>query len=90
MLARANSGDGIDTPYSSIYADETVGWNAVAKNLTVIDVDGGHSSMLQETFVDSLAKALMPYVRHKPAQANAPAIEPVVAAIKVDRLPALN
>jgi len=75
VLARANSGEGIDTPYSSIYADETLGWDAVAKNLTVIDVDGGHSSMLQETFVDSLATALMPYVRQKPAQANARVIE---------------
>ena len=75
VLVRANSGEGIDTPYSSIYADETLGWDAVAKNLTVIDVDGGHSSMLQETFVDLLATALMPYVRQKPAQANARVIE---------------
>ena len=51
VLARAHSGEGLDTPYSSIYADETLGWDAVAKDLTVIDVDGGHSSMLQETFV---------------------------------------
>ena len=77
VLARAHSGEGLDTPYSNIYADETLGWDAVAKDLTVIDVDGGHSSMLQETFVDSLAKALMPYVRQKPGQANAPVIEPV-------------
>ena len=77
VLARANSGEGIDTPYSSIYADETLGWDAVAENLTVVDVDGGHSSMLQETFVDSLAKALTPYVRQKPMQANPRVIEAV-------------
>jgi len=70
VLARAHAGEGIDTPYSSIYADETLGWDAVAKNLTIVDVDGGHSSMLQETFVGSLAKALTPFVQQKPLQAN--------------------
>jgi FkbH-like protein len=62
VLARARLGDGSDTPYRHIYEDETLGWGSLAHNLTVIDVDGGHSSMLQERFVDSLAKALTPYV----------------------------
>jgi thioesterase domain-containing protein len=67
VLARAKSGEANDTPYSSIYVDPTLGWESVTENLTVIDVEGGHSSMLQETFVDSLASALMPYVKQKPA-----------------------
>ncbi len=67
VLARAISGEGNDTPYSKIYADPTLGWATVAKNLTVIDVEGGHSSMLQEAFVGSLAGALMPYVKKEPA-----------------------
>jgi acyl-CoA synthetase (AMP-forming)/AMP-acid ligase II/thioesterase domain-containing protein len=69
LLVRAKSGEGIDTPYSKIFADASLGWDSVAKNLTVIDVDGGHSSMLQEGFVDSLANSLRPYVKPKPATA---------------------
>jgi thioesterase domain-containing protein len=68
ILARATSGEGIDTPYAQIYSDGTLGWKAVADNLIVIDVEGGHSSMLQEAFVDSLAQALLPYVRAKPIE----------------------
>jgi FkbH-like protein len=64
-LVRARSGEEDDTPYREIYADQTFGWGAVADNLTVIDVDGGHSSMLREPFVASLATALMPYVRRE-------------------------
>ena len=75
VLARAKSGEGNDTPYSSIYADETLGWGVIAKNVTVIDVDGGHSSMLQEVFVDSLARALMPYVQQKSVQADTTVVQ---------------
>jgi riboflavin biosynthesis pyrimidine reductase len=39
-----------------------LGWRGVAENLTCVDVDGGHSTMLQERFVDSLATALLPYL----------------------------
>ena len=35
-------------------------------NIAVVDVEGGHSSMLQEPFVDSLAAALTPHLRRKP------------------------
>jgi thioesterase domain-containing protein/acyl carrier protein len=63
VLVRAQKGEGgDDTPYQEIYADETLGWRAVAENLTCVDVDGGHSTMLQERFVDSLATALLPYL----------------------------
>jgi thioesterase domain-containing protein len=70
VLARATSGEAFDMPYLKLYADETLGWDVVAQNLTVIDVDGGHESMLREPFVESLARALMPYVQQKPVQAN--------------------
>jgi hypothetical protein len=76
VLARATSGGGIDTPYARIYEDESLGWDAIAQNLTIIDVEGGYSSMLQEAFVDSLARALMPYVRPKPMEHDARFIEP--------------
>jgi FkbH-like protein len=64
VLIRARSGEGIDTPYKEVYADETLGWRALAPDITVLDVDGGHSTMLQEQFVDSLANALTPFLYH--------------------------
>jgi FkbH-like protein len=62
LLVRAETGDvgniG-DTPYREIYSDDTFGWNSICPNIDVIDVAGGHSSMLQEPFVESLATALV-------------------------------
>jgi thioesterase domain-containing protein len=65
VLVRASSGEGEDMPYREIYADPTFGFGAVAPGLAIVDVDGGHTTMLQETFVDSLAEALMPYLLPK-------------------------
>jgi thioesterase domain-containing protein len=65
VLVRAQTGEAEDTPYREIYADETLGWSEVAPGLAVVDVEGGHSTMLQEHFVDSLAEALMPYLQPK-------------------------
>jgi thioesterase domain-containing protein len=61
VLVRAQRGSIIldDTPYRLLYTDEKLGWGAITKNLTVIDVDGGHSTMLQEPFVGAVAAALM-------------------------------
>jgi len=77
VLVRAQTGEGDDTPNRNIYADETFGWDAVAPGLTVVDVDGGHFTLLQERFVDSLAKALMPHlqqnagsIRERPARSG--------------------
>jgi thioesterase domain-containing protein/acyl carrier protein len=75
VLARATTGEALDTPYLTLYDDETFGWDVVAQNLTVIDVDGGHESMLREPFVESLARALMPYVQKKPVQSNTRVLE---------------
>jgi hypothetical protein len=44
-----------------------LGWASVAHPLTVIDVDGGHSTMFQERFVGPLSNALQPYLRQKTA-----------------------
>lgn len=62
LLLRAQSGDEYDKPYREVYADDTFEWNSVAQDITVIDVKGGHSSMLQEPFVESLVTALIPKV----------------------------
>ncbi len=44
-----------------IYTDETFGWGEVTQNLIAVDLEGGHSSKLQEPFVESLA-AEMPHI----------------------------
>lgn len=58
VLVRARTGSGDDQPYREIYADDTLGWGRHAGRVTTIDADGGHSSMLQEPFVQSLAVAM--------------------------------
>jgi FkbH-like protein len=58
LLARATTGDGSDTPYATVYVDPDLGWGrAVAVHPRLIDVAGGHASMLQEPYVASLANA---------------------------------
>jgi hypothetical protein len=75
LLVRACASDAADTPYREIYDDETLGWGAIIDNLKVVDVEGGHSSMLQEPFVDSLALALMPHLTRKPSSTYARLVE---------------
>ena len=55
-----------DTPYGAIYADETLGWGAITQDLALVDVSGGHATMLHEPFVRSLAAALLLHINHKP------------------------
>ena len=59
LLVRASVGEGSDTPYRDLYRDEDFGWRRVAGRLEVVDVSGGHSSMLQEREIDSLASAML-------------------------------
>jgi FkbH-like protein len=58
LVVRAMSGEGGDTPYAEIYSDPTLGWGAISSNVTVVDVEGGHFTMLQEAAVDDLARVL--------------------------------
>jgi thioesterase domain-containing protein len=51
-----------DTPFLEVYADENLGWPALTNKFDVIDVNAGHSSMLREPFVQSLATALGPFL----------------------------
>jgi thioesterase domain-containing protein len=62
LLFRAQAGDAYDKPYREVYADHTFEWRSIVDDIIVIDVAGGHSSMLQEPFVESLAAALAPKV----------------------------
>jgi FkbH-like protein len=57
-LFRATSGEGADTPSREFFNDPDLGWGPYAAELRVIDVSGGHSSMLQEPEVEDLAEKL--------------------------------
>lgn len=58
LLVRASVGDAEDTPYRDIYEEEDFGWRRVAAKLDLVDVEGGHASMLQAHHVSSLSSAL--------------------------------
>lgn len=70
LLVRASDGDAADTPFKHIYRDAELGWRALAADLTLADVSGGHSSMLQERHVGSLAQALLAYLPGCAARMN--------------------
>lgn len=65
LLVRATSGKGSDIPYREVFFDETFGWRQLLPSLNVVDVDGGHSSMLQNEYVDSLASELIKFIDKK-------------------------
>jgi FkbH-like protein len=58
LLVRATAGDGDDTPFREKYSAADLGWRRVAGRLELVDVKGGHASMLQEQAIDSLVSAL--------------------------------
>jgi thioesterase domain-containing protein len=58
LLVRAKSGEGGDTPFVEVYADEKLGWGSLVAGLQVIDVNGGHFTMLQEPFAKMVAEAI--------------------------------
>ena len=58
-LFRATNGEGNDEPYRERYSDPSLGWGRRAtRGVRIYDVPGGHSSMLQEPNVQSLAAYL--------------------------------
>jgi len=63
VLFRATSGEGIEEPYRERYADADLGWSSrTAKRVHIIDVPGGHGSMLQEPNVEVVASWLRAYL----------------------------
>jgi thioesterase domain-containing protein len=73
LLVRADSNklnDVADTPYREIYSDDKLGWSSICPKIEVIDVAGGHSSILQEPFVESLGSALTAILNHDSAAAS--------------------
>lgn len=52
-----------DTPYAHLYADPLLGWEVrVTDGVCMLEVPGGHSSMLQEPNVHVLAEAMQAYI----------------------------
>lgn len=64
LLVRATTGSGDDIPFREVYSDETLGWHEILPQLTVVDVQGGHASMLQEPNVESLSSELIKYLKN--------------------------
>jgi len=63
LLLRATKGEGTDRPFAEIYSDPLLGWaENTTGNVTVLDVPGGHSSMLQDPNVAIMAKYLQDYI----------------------------
>ena len=62
LLLRATEGSGNDVPYVQVFKDPALGWSGVVRDLVVVDVEGGHASMLQEPQAASLAGAILPHV----------------------------
>jgi thioesterase domain-containing protein len=58
MLVRARTGQGGDTPFREVYADDELGWRHVSTDLLIEDVDGGHYTMLQEPFAEAVAEKI--------------------------------
>jgi thioesterase domain-containing protein len=76
VLVRASAGDFGDTPYVNLFVDSTFGWAKVVHDLSVTDVDGGHFSMLQEPYVESLAGVVRQLLKPRAALTLAAADEP--------------
>jgi len=72
MLVRARSGQGGDVPFREVYADETLGWSRMTGHLLIEDVDGGHYTMLQEPFAQTVAERLAAVLDPKPVAAEQP------------------
>ena len=60
VVVRANDGNGDDLPAADVVVDPLLGWGDRSRcGLDVIDAPGGHSSMLQEPHVGSIAERLI-------------------------------
>lgn len=63
VLFRATSGEGAEEPLAHRYLDPRLGWEQrTCKAVRVIDVPGGHGSMLQEPHVEVIARHLHAYL----------------------------
>jgi thioesterase domain-containing protein len=64
LLIRATRGTGdlADAPFHEYFPEAHFGWARLAPNLEVVDVSGGHTSMLQVEHVDAMVAVLAPKI----------------------------
>ncbi len=65
VVFRAMEGDGSlgDTPYIEVFSDPFFGWKErVSGEISLVDIPGGHSSMLQEPNVRVLAERMQEHI----------------------------
>ena len=77
VLFRASSGQGADQPFVELLEDPVFGWQQwFTRPVRIVDVPGGHSSMLQEPYVAELANRIVELLegddRAAPATSGAP------------------
>ncbi len=71
------SGEARDKPLAEIYTDEAFGWRPyVQRGVTLVDVPGGHLTMLEPPYVDALARSIKEFVQYPPAPPPPPAQRP--------------
>ena len=59
VLFRSTEGEGSDEPVVNVTIDPLFDWGGRVKGeLEVVNTPGGHSSMIQEPYVDEVAKRL--------------------------------
>jgi FkbH-like protein len=56
LLIRATEGQDGDRPFREVYREADLGWGGLSGDLETADVEGGHSSMLQDQHVHALVK----------------------------------
>jgi hypothetical protein len=79
VKASASIGGKGDVPVNELFSDPLLGWGKyVDGTIEVIEALGGHSSMLQEPYVASLARTLEPYLPGGRAAASAAPISSTV------------
>ena len=63
---RSATGEEGDLPMSEIYQEDLLGWDGlVSPKIHLLEVPGGHSSMLQEPYVQHLVHTLVPFLESK-------------------------
>lgn len=66
VLLRATAGEGADEPYVFKFEDPLLGWaQRTQQEVQVFEVQGGHSSMLQEPHVEDMAAKINQYLEQK-------------------------
>jgi thioesterase domain-containing protein len=51
-----------DEPVSELICEDLLGWEPFVDEITVLNVSGGHSSLLQEPYVEDLGEQLKNYL----------------------------